>query len=69
VKYRCRKCEKGFDIPAYVSYSVPWVNPRLVTSLSWPFTSPPSNVIFNYNVSVPCCPFCNSTAIEEAKAE
>jgi len=74
VKYRCKKCEKGFDVPAtivtnpVVSFpqnapnAFPWVN------VVNPSQTPVNPVVsYNYEVHQPCCPHCYSTDIEEAK--
>lgn len=65
MKYRCKTCGKGFDLPA------PTALPRVpTTNLPWPSyegSLQPTNVTYNYTISVPCCPHCYSTDIEEAE--
>ena len=66
MKYKCRKCGREFDIPATITYPTPTLQqPR--PEINWPYTAPPPMTIFTYTVSVPCCPHCHSTDIEEKK--
>ena len=72
MKYRCRNCNREFDIPAYIKYTPliytpysPYANP---IPTNWPYTAPPITLIgTNYEYNAPCCPFCYSREIEETK--
>ena len=81
MKYKCRKCEKEFDVLAWITYRPtvhvpptqyqPFANP--VYHRTYPYgTGIPSSftmVVSNQEVTLPCCPFCYSQSIEENKDE